>query len=982
MRGSEDGALKQPGGDDPAAGDAGSPRPSDDPDSIIVWFAELADHAAISAAPTGDVVLAVRPVEFQPHPEPSARIAPWLTGALDDPTSPPEVLAAIAAPVTDPTDDRPPPPMLLDAHPDVRDEIELWMPFWQLWALAERHDKPARVLQAQLRGAHDVLAASDADNELVLAVGLLAWTPDGEPSIRRHLFVTPVTTEIDVVSGEVRVLTTGGMAAVELDSIAGRIMDPPVADDVAEWAKQYSGPLNDRHEVEHHVRRLTTALTREATYRPTDERPEPGPDPVVSWAPALILRRRAALKIAPPPPPPKPAEEQPEPSPTAPTEPSLESSPASVVGYFDDQEAATAVDTVTGDEPEIETDRPVEAFPPIEVPWADPEPVDADSEIVAEQMADAARQTRESPPAAAGGDRDDRSDRQEALLATLDALRRERDHIRADIAAARAADGPEGLVPYTGSRARIAERLAAEAEDHAWIATARVLPETAAPVSDGHMRHWVALRGDPAIVADADVAIGELLAPHRLPSVEAFERVIDDEERAHQRADSYGTSMTPMAETVGRLSESAAAGMRELVVDISSALGSVDITAHRWAAGALSDLRAGRPEEWMNLRAKVTALVAQAEEQLLGVDPNTSIRCSGAMADLVQQALTLRDWLDAGNAMRVNSDGRPQRRLRIPAVVADSAGLLERVRVNGAPPSSSADLDGFLSWARAGALVEQLETLWPSRINLDATDSVRVRLDRHRAGLAELDRLLLVRDKLAALDAQFRAHEIEGVSFEVPASVALFLEEVDRVGAHHRAVAATDLVIKGERRVQPFLDLADPPDWAVAFSRAIRTRDALAYAQVRDRVIYLDSLRENLRWCEAIEARLRPALGSIIDDVSDPARRDEWARRAGGFDAAWRWVAAKAWLEQGEATIRRHGDELRLVDERIDRCIGDLWRLVPHGQAIGAPDDDTDDLRARLRDAEQEADQLRTENAVLRQLGDMVPERPSDLDER
>ena len=40
-----------------------------------------------------------------------------------------------------------------------------------------------------------------------------------------------------------------------------------------------------------------------------------------------------------------------------------------------------------------------------------------------------------------------------------------------------------------------------------------------------------------------------------------------------------------------------------------------------------------------------------------------------------------------------------------------------------------------------------------------------------------------------------------------------------------------------------------------------------------------------------------------------------------------------------------------------------------------------DELTEELREAHYELDRLRTENAVLRQLGDMVPEPPSNLDD-
>lgn len=1014
MRGSDHGATNRIDGDDQAHRTSEYPPTVDDlthPEGVISWFGEVPDHGAVAhgaAAASSDVVLAVRPVAIQPPPAPPEAARPWLVEPLDDPTSPPEVHAALAASVTDPTEERPPPPDLLDAHPEIRDEIDLWLPFWHLWALAERHDRPARALHQRLRQAHELLAQERSDVELVMGVGLLSWAAPSGAVIRRHLVTAPVATELDAVTGEVRAVASTGDLAVELDMVdAAGILDQTAVDQVVAWSKDYQGALADREAVEEMVRLLAVSLHGTATYRPTDERPEPGTAPVVTWAPALVARKRNIvidLRETEPAPEPAPVptsspERRPsgftffdaEPpgvdasgadadSPEVEIEPEAE--PDAAVGYFDDQQPSTVEDLLVEVSAAAAELADPQTFPPIEEPWAPLEPLGtAEHDAVVGSMREAAEETR-GHTAPELDEHQEREARQEALLDTLASLRRERALIRKDLAAARSADAPPNLLPYEGSRARVAERLAAEAPAYAWIAPGRVHPGSSPPVSDAHLRHWVALRSDPNILADQDLATGELLAIHRLPTVSAFQSVIDDEERAHQKADSYGVSTTAMAEAVGGLSETLAVSMRAHVVDISAALGSVDITNHRWAADALREIRAGDAEPWLRRRAAVTALVSQAEELLASIDPNTSIKCAGPLTEYEQQAVALREWLAGGNDVKITDEGKPKKRIRVPRVVADSAGLLERVRVNGAPPSSTADLDAFLAWARAGARVNQLEDAWPSPVNLDGSESVRVRLDRHRVALAELDRLLMVRDKLTTLDAQFEAHGVRGVSFDDPSSVALFLEELDRAAAHHRAASASELVLRGERRVQPFLALDDPPDWAVAFSHAVRTRDALAYQQVRERVQYLNGLRENLHWCEGIESRLRPALGSIIDTVSDPDLSDEWARRVDDFAAAWRWVGAKAWLEEGEVLMRRVADELRLVDERIERTIARLWSLMGNtAESTEGQQARIDELTSELREVHSELDRLRTENAVLRQLGDMVPEPPRDLDD-
>lgn len=159
----------------------------------LLWFAELPEHDAVDhplfteeTPADGAPVLVVERVPPVGSPAPDDDLEPWLASlAWDDPATVPELRPSRLVPTDDV--DEPSPLVQVTDVPHITEHFEEWLPRWQAWAEQELSARPVRDLYADLHHAYTRSTAQSEEFELVLGVGLLAWTPVGHDPVRRHL---------------------------------------------------------------------------------------------------------------------------------------------------------------------------------------------------------------------------------------------------------------------------------------------------------------------------------------------------------------------------------------------------------------------------------------------------------------------------------------------------------------------------------------------------------------------------------------------------------------------------------------------------------------------------------------------------------------------------------------------------------------------------------------------------------------------------
>jgi very-short-patch-repair endonuclease len=186
----------------------------------------------------------------------------------------------------------------LDDYPGVVEAYERYRPAWEKWSREYRRRSAIQSVYAELFRMHTQVQKQGEILELVLGLGLLAWRRpnDGKsPAILRHMVTARVDLSFDATTGTIRLDcgTEGALLRIEDDMLDAELR--PARGHYAAITEQLGGLGDDVWN-----RGIVTALKSWAgALHPDSEwsgdlkmSAASGNDPVVSFAPALIMRKR------------------------------------------------------------------------------------------------------------------------------------------------------------------------------------------------------------------------------------------------------------------------------------------------------------------------------------------------------------------------------------------------------------------------------------------------------------------------------------------------------------------------------------------------------------------------------------------------------------------------------------------------------------------------------------------------------------------
>ena len=228
------------------------------------------------------ILLADRPVLLE-RPELDEKLVAWFEKPFDNHKRQPKMLKVLRENgVTKRFTDQP---------KTMQQQAEQWLVQWQQWAAAKKYQE----FYQQLFQSHLVASQSSEEYELVLGFGLLTWNGHGPSPIRRHLFTAPVDTIHEKSTGRVRVKFAQSALELkaELDFIPAEILDDRTfVSDVTAKAAEFSSHVLDAELFDELGAITAHSLSTSAVYLPDGAAGGPTSYPVITWAPALILRER------------------------------------------------------------------------------------------------------------------------------------------------------------------------------------------------------------------------------------------------------------------------------------------------------------------------------------------------------------------------------------------------------------------------------------------------------------------------------------------------------------------------------------------------------------------------------------------------------------------------------------------------------------------------------------------------------------------
>lgn len=952
------------------------PRTLDTYESVL-WFGDLPEHPAITAVhrevdpePGQDLLVMAR-VPHRPAPEPG-ELRPWLDGEFDNPDEGPRLREPV-----DEEDDPVP--------PEVRDAFDLWRAKWSRWAEQERVDRPARAAYNRLFSTYVSSTGCSEELEFVVAVGCLAWAPDGHEVVKRHLVTAPAVVHFDDKTGGLTVGQAEG-GTVELDMLdPGLVPNSQHISQARDLVRLLEAPLPQRDGAGALAQRLVHALDGNGTYLDEDAPPQPGPHAVASFAPALILRKRSkqgmvdildtiAGRLA-------------------------ESDAVSdgLLPLIDpDHRPAAAGTTGSGALVQVD-DEPFLPMPVNEVQLRILKKVDTSAQtlvqgppgtgkthtaaallchllaqgkrvLVTAHTDRALREVRAKLPrsiaplavSVIGTSRSDMSDLKVAVeqishmageydpevarqdieghLAAIDRLRRDRASLHRRLVDARAHEVAEHVVHgYRGTLAAIAQRVEADHERHGWlIGLVDVAVDSKPPIGAGEMVEWHNHLLDGALRADEEDARLRRLPPDAVPGPDDFAALVAAERAAVSAEAGFADLIGhPAFDAMRRLGEAARTGVRQRLDALASEAEDLSRRREDWMDDALSDVRTGRAAIWRSRAQQISELVARATPLVDRLGPLTEVAAAGELGQLIALATALRAHVGDGGRLKTNLDGSPKTGAFSPKVVKQAQALFERARVDGMPPTTAEQLDAFLTWAAATRSRDALDKAWPESARIPAEDTLRERLQWHTTELAQLVRVLELGAALEAEQRRFVGLGLPRPDWHDLHAVQTYARVVDAAAATDARAAATAPLTRLQEVVDEVARWSDAAPCVGALRKSVGDRDHELYAASHRRLLRLVEVHHAVRRRDEIASSVRESAPGVLAAVErDPGAR-KWADLLPEWEQAWAWAATRAWVAgQAREDVNNLQTLVTATEERIRDQVERLAAVRAWGHAV------------------------------------------------
>jgi hypothetical protein len=532
-----------------------------------------------------------------------------------------------------------------------------------------------------------------------------------------------------------------------------------------------------------------------------------------------------------------------------------------------------------------------------------------------------------------------RQNRVEAVLAgQVTAARREVAALRE----AAAASGVSDMAPgYRGTAAEIAARVAERAGACSWLPVGlpAVPPITAAAARE---LYGLLAAQTPARAARPAQEVPE---PSELPAVSEVRELVEADLAAQDR---QRRAETDLSRRLWNCELAVRAGLSRCAIAIRRGLRELGPAAAEWDTGdwavrALADGLAGRnTEAWERIAANAP-LVTEADRAVRAVGFQ-SVRLPAELTpEMLAAARRLRSFLVAGGRLK-RGPMKPEEQRR-------AEPMLGVARVDGEPVTTTVQLDIVIAEASGRLACRRLAECWSAvGVGFSGT-SLGAVVDQIAAAYVRLNH---VRSALAAI--------VETSGLLTQAGVLVTLSSGPEVLAYLAALDSLRYIAEAARGEAAVAELRErlervagpenrPPELAAAIA-AVAARDVDAYAACLAGLT--DARREQREQarCDELMSRLPPAVGSLLaaaargePDGSDSASLDsasldsagldsggaEWPARLAGWDEAWAWSAAAAFVgslehqdsaELAAASARERAAVAELTAARARRLTG------------------------------------------------------------
>ncbi len=961
----------------------------------VIWFhSMLQDSDCWSPAWCDDhdgtqPWLEVRKQKLLNMPESPEIIIPWIDSESLKKAQPiiPELKSTILSQIKKDGDEEESGTLIelhLDDHPEVIKAYDSYRPQWEKWSADHRRRKEIQELYSKLFNLHTQIEKQGEFVELVIGIGFLDWSPQqGHPTVRRHVIVAEVEIQFEAAAGVIRVIPPNGGANLRIEDDMLEAENRPNRSTysiIESQLQEVGDAIWDQAQIHTILNTWLGAFNADSQWHP-DLEPVvcDNHNPVMSFAPALILRKRShagMLRIY---------EE-------------LTSQLSSGEGHIPDGWKGLVWDTLS----ETETQRsyfddyndnnhleaPSEIYFPLPANREQRQIVEAlnrsrgvlvqgppgtgksltIANLICHLLATGKRVliTAESPRAlqvlkkklpteiqslcisllGQGGDAyaelnksvQEITTRQASfstqlyvsqvteLEAELDSLRKKQASTQHEIRQIRQDETVQhshGNGAYIGTASQIAKKINDERKRFGWLH----LPDNAdssPPLTIGEIHQWLQIqqRYTQDEVFETTLLIPEL---EQIPTPDSFDQAIISENKAQDAIKRVEkTFLHPAYEPIKALNEIDCSTIASELTDILREYYHVTLHQEPWQNEALSDLVRGNRSHWISRFEETTKLLAKAgkyldstENHKIIIPKERDFRRVRHDADIVAR------YLGAGNKWKKFG-------IITPSEVKGREYLKDEIWVDDRLASDHKELELVRDYCDLLLIDEELSSLWQNIELHEIRSSPRVSIHSYQEKNDRLQGCLEYAERCDKYSQKIN-------SLEKPIPIPDWLSDepqllndvFDAVTIVRDAQDKTRAVESCLEYLSTLRNIHNVHTIVVRMIHAIQERNLSEYKQLYTNIPKIIERTSQIEVKDQIEARLVEVVPGLVRQVTSTLDDPQWIERFDDWVLAWNWSLTDNWLKKlvDLSYGQKLWDELHDTERKINHAITEIAAL-------------------------------------------------------
>ncbi|MDU0479339.1 AAA domain-containing protein [Staphylococcus chromogenes] len=869
-----------------------------------------------------------------------------------------------------------------------QDSVRDWLNQWNNWS----RDSKYAVTYQKIFELQTKVNQQSEDFELVLGLGAFTWKHSELRDIERQLFTAPLQILLDKLTGDVEIRLSESELRAELDAIpTEQLIDSTFTVDVKAAMEHIEGDLLNEATFADLGKVLANGFGEIVEYRGDWSRQNPMDTPVVSWSPAIIIRKRQQPGLA------KAFDE---------ISRSIEASrhvPRGLATLLDPNNQY-AVETIS--QPGAIEFVGEEVFTPLPLNRRQEEVlrrVDSHAQtivqgppgtgkthmaaaLISHLLAQGKRilvtahaeralyevkdklpvEIRDLAVSVIGSDRSDMSDLKVAvdtiarrssdfdevdsandekeILEKIETLKSQRlQKIQEWSAVMEAEQEKVGIPGYEAQMSEVVQKWLENHDRFSWISDLHVVdPNLEFPLTSDELELWFKHVLNPDLNISGlktEIAGFEITA---MPTVNALSTFAAYRDQTEQRLRLLKANIGEQHLLVWRrLSDEVKVVVESMARQSTIVIESLQNSNYRWAEVLLADFDASKMNQWVLWIRHRSELLREVEVLSVKCGALQHIEIKGEPETFLPQARNIADYLRGGGVIRTRADGLPKIGFMTKQVVKDCQGFFESVRVNGLPPTQLESVDLFIDYVHLGWVLDKMAHEWPfdkPQLTLLKTEQFsywRQSVGNLERAIGDLSKALQVVDQLQSLG--FRIVPRELVDFGMMIGSAKEVEQLES------ELSATENPFQtGVNYVESVENSTTIPQWLCDLKASLNDRNLEAYKSAYEEARRIIDLAESHLEYKKLTRKLDIWSPDLSEVIRTEGLTDSWKDRLRAAEDARMWalagdvIAARLTID-----LSKISEEIRKIDDRLNSAIASLaavraWAKAVNGERLDA----------------------------------------------